>query len=160
MTLYDIQGDYLRLYELAATMEDVEAFSDTLEGLNGDLEVKSKGCIEVIKQLDMEAKECDEVIERFKAKKQARENAIKRLKTAIYDTMNIAGITEIKAGDYTIKVVKNGGKEPLVIDGEVPEAFYKMKYEVDESLIRKAIENGEEIGFAHLEPRGTHLQIR
>lgn len=160
MTLYDIQGEYLRLYELATTMEDITAFSDTLEGLNGELEVKAKGYIEVMKQLEMEQNECEAVIEKFRAKKEARENAVKRMKAAIYDAMNIAGLKEIEAGDYKIKVVNNGGKEPLVIDGEVPESFYKLKYEVDKELIRKALDKGEVLDFAHLEPRGTHLDIR
>lgn len=160
MTLYDIQGEYLRLYELATSVDDITAFSDTLECLNGELEVKAKGYVEVMKQLEMEQKECDAVIEKFKAKKEARENAVKRMKSAIFDAMNIAGLKEVDAGDYKIKIVGNGGKEPLVIDGEVPESFYKLKYEVDNELIRKALEKGEELDFAHLEPRGTHIVIR
>lgn len=160
MTLYDIQGEYLRLYELATTMDDIQAFSDTLDSLNGDLSVKAKGYVEVMKQLEMEQNECDAIIQKFTDKKKARENALNRMKSALYDSMNIAGLTEIEAGNYKLKIVGNGGVEPLVISGDVPDSFYKLKYKVDKSLIRKALEKGEELDFAHLEPRGTHLEIK
>ena len=80
MTLYDIQGEYLRLYELAIDEEDPQAFLDTLESLNADLAEKSAGYVSVIKQLDMESDECDRVIEAFKHKKEVRQNNIKRMK--------------------------------------------------------------------------------
>ena len=67
MTLYDITGEYLRLYNLM-TDEDLmetedDAIKDTLESLNYDLADKSAGYVHVIKQLEMESDECDKVIE-------------------------------------------------------------------------------------------------
>ena len=160
MTLYEIQGEFLRLYELATTMEDLKAFSDTLEGLQGDLAVKAKGYVEVMKQIEMEANECDAVIQKFTEKKKARENALSRMKSALYDAMNTAELKELEAGEYKLKIVGNGGGAPLVISGNVPDNFMKLKYEADKTLIRKALEEGKELSFAHLEPRGTHLEIK
>lgn len=160
MTLYEITGEFLRLYELATTMEDLKAFSDTLEGLQGDLAVKAKGYVEVMKQIEMEANECDAVIQKFTEKKKARENAYSRMKSALYDAMNTAELKELEAGDYMLKIIPNGGVAPLVISGDVPDNFMKLKYEADKTLIRKALEEGKELPFAHLEPRGTHLEIK
>lgn len=160
MTLYEIQGEFLRLYELATTMEDLKAFSDTLEGLQGDLAVKAKGYVEVMKQIEMEANECDAVIQKFTEKKKARENALSRMKSALYDAMNTAELKELEAGEYKLKIVNNGGAAPLVISGNVPDNFMKLKYEADKTLIRKVLEDGIELSFAHLEPRGTHLEIK
>lgn len=160
MTLYDIKGEYLRLYEMVT--EDDEALTDTLESLNLDLSDKSEGYVAVIKQLEMEADECDKVIEAFQAKKKQRQNSVKRLKEALLSAMDIANLSEIKAGAWTLKVAKNGGKNPVEIPDEskVPENYMRIKYEIDKDLIRKALEEGKELSFATLGERGRHLNIK
>ena len=163
MTLYDIQGEYLRLYEMCTNLDDVEtyeAFQNALDELDTDLAVKASGYVNVIKQLDMEADECGKVIEAFQQKKKNREVAVKRMKEALLNAMDTAELTELKAGEYTLKIAKNGGKQPLVVDGTVPDNFMKIKYEPDNDLIRQAIEEGKEVNFAHLEERGRHLNIK
>lgn len=164
-TLYDIQGDYLRLYTLATDLEDPEsqeAFNNALADLDTDLANKASGYVHVIKQLEMEADECDKVIEAFKAKKEARKNNAKRMKEAILGVMDVANLPEIKAGEYTLKIAKNGGKAPLEIPDEslVPERFMKIKYEPDKDLIRKTIEDGTDLPFAEIKERGRHLTIK
>lgn len=163
MTLFDIKGNFFRLYELAVQNDDPEceeAFNNALDDLKTDLAGKSAGYVHVIKQLDMEAEECDKVIEAFKAKKEARKNHIAKMKNALLDAMDAAQLTELKAGEYTLKIAKNGGKQPLIIDSTVPDNYMKIKYEPDNDLIRTAIEEGKEINFAHLEERGRHLNIK
>lgn len=161
-SLYDITGEFLQLYEMAVDMEDEQAFLDTLEGLKGELEVKASGYVHVIKQLDMEAEECKKVIDAFAAKKKARENAVARMEQAILSAMDIAGEDFLRAGEYTIKIAKNGGVQPLKIEeGKVvPDKYMKVIYEPDKEKIRKALNDGEELSFAHLEERGRHLNIK
>ena len=165
MTLFDIKGEFFRLYELAVQNDDPEceeAFNNALEDLKTDLAGKSAGYVHVIKQLDMEAEECDKVIEAFRAKKEARKNHIAKMKNALLDAMDAAQLTEIKAGEYTLKIAKNGGKAPLEIPDEslVPERFMKIKYEPDKELIRKTIEDGTCLPFAEIKERGRHLTIK
>lgn len=159
MTLYDLQGEYMRLYDMATEMDDVQAFNDTLECLDSELEVKGNGYIRVIKTLEMEAKQCEEELERIKRKKEVRENAVKRLKQALIGALDIAGKKDITCGEYTLKIRNNGGLQPLKIDGEVPANYMKIKYEPDNELIRKALAEGKELSFAHLEERGRWLKI-
>lgn len=160
MTLYDLQGEFLQLYEMATEEDDEQAFLDTLDSLQGELEVKAGGYTSVIKQLEMEMNECDKAIKAFKAKKELRENHIKRMKEALLAAMDIAGREELPAGDYTLKIAKNGGLQPLKIDGDVPDAFMKVIYEPDNAKIRDALKDGLELEFAHLEERGRHLNIK
>lgn len=160
MTLYDIQGEFLQLYQIATEEGDEQAFLDTLESLRGDLAIKAAGYVAVMKQLQMEEEECDKVIEAFKAKKELRKNNRKRMSEAIMTAMDIAGLTELPAGNYNLKIVKNGGVQPLKIEGEVPDAFMKVIYEPDNAKIRDALKEGQELGFAHLEERGRHLNIK
>lgn len=160
MTLYDIQGEFLQLYELATQEEDEQAFLDTLEGLKGELEVKAAGYAHVIKQLEMEEKECDRAQKAFQEKKEQRTRAIKRMKNAFIEALDVAGMDSIKAGEYTLKIANNGGVQPLKIDGDVPDNFTKIEIKPDNELIRKALNEGKELDFAHLEPRGRHLNIK
>lgn len=159
-TLYQIQGEYLRLYDMVT--EDDEALEDTLESLNLDLSDKSEGYVAVIKQLEMESDECDRQIEYFQNKKKARQNSVKRLKEALLSAMDVANLNEIKAGSWVLKVAKNGGKTPVEIPDEslVPENYMRIKYEIDKDLIRKALEEGKELSFAKLGERGRHLNIK
>lgn len=158
-SLYDIESDFLALYELATTEGDEQAFLDTLEALKGELEVKAGGYVHVIKQLEMEADECDKVIDAFKAKKATRTNNVKRMKEALMQVMDIAGVDKLPAGEYTIKIAKNGGLQPLVL-GDVPDNYMKVKLEPDTEKIRKALNDGEDLSFARLEERGRHLNIK
>lgn len=161
-TLFDLREEFKALYELAIAegAEEEQAFLDTLEALKGELEIKANGYTHVIKQLEMESKECENVIAAFKAKKEVRENHIKRMKQALIEAMDAAGVDSIPAGEYTLKIARNGGLQPLKIDGVVPDNFKKIIYEDDKDLIRKALNDGEELGFAHLEERGRHLNIK
>ena len=165
MTLYDLQGEYLRLYTIATDLEDPEsqeAFKNALEELDTDLANKASGYVHIIKQLEMEADECDKIVEAFRAKKEVRKNSVKRMKEALLGAMEIANIQEVKAGEYTLKIAKNGGKAPVEIPDEskVPDNFMRIKYEIDKDLIRTALEEGKEIDFAFLGERGKHLNIK
>ena len=159
-TLFDITEDFRSLYELATDPEcDEQVFQDTLEGLMGELEVKSCGYTQVIKQLDMEAKQAKEVSQMFADKAKVRENHIKRMKEALKMAMETAGVDEIAAGAFTIKLQKNGGLQPLKITGEVPDNMTKVIVEPDTDRIREFLKDNE-CEWAHLEERGKHIVIK
>ena len=159
-SLYDLTGEFKALYELAINDEDPQAFLDTLEGLKGELQVKAGGYVHVIKQLMMEADECDKVIDAFTAKKATRMNNVNRMKNALIDAMDAAGMDKLAVGEYTLKIANNGGLQPLKITGDVPDSFTKVIVEPDNKKIRDALVNGEALEFAHLEERGRHLNIK
>ena len=159
-TLFDITEDFRSLYELATDPEcDEQVFQDTLEGLMGELEVKSCGYTQVIKQLDMEAKQAKEVSQMFADKAKVRENHIKRMKEALKMAMETAGTDQIAAGAFTIKLQKNGGLQPLKITGEVPDNMTKVIVEPDTNRIREFLKDNE-CEWAHLEERGKHIVIK
>ena len=159
--LFDITKEFQQLYELATDPEvDPDVFSDTLEALTGELDVKGRGYVSVIKQLEMEAKQAKEISQQFADKQKTRENHIKQMKEALLFAMTKIGIDQIEAGEWTIKVQKNGGLQPMIIDGEVPENFKRITIDDDKEKIRKALESGEKLDFAHLEERGKHISIK
>lgn len=162
-TLFDLTGEYLQALDVLTDPEiDEQVVSDTLEGLLGAIEVKSEGYIAVLNRLDMELTACKKHEQEWKVRKQIRENAIKRLKKALTDTMVAIDKTEIAAGDVKIKLVNNGGLLPLIVDedAEIPDRFKKIIYETDNTLIRKALDSGEELPFARYGERGKGIRIK
>ena len=160
-TLFELVSDMQELYEMATDPEcDPQALADTIEGILGMIEAKAGGYCNVIKTLEMEQKQAKELSQAFADKAKVRENNIKRMKEMLLYAMDRLGKTEMEAGDFTFKVQKNGGQQPLKIDGEVPDNYKKVIYEDDKELIRKALNDGEELEFAHLEPRGRHIVIK
>lgn len=161
VTLFDIVGEFQALYELA-TSEDVqgeEAFNDTLESLSAELETKSGGYVAVINRLEAEMVKAKEISEAYGTVAKSRENAIKRMKDTLLYAMDELGLTEMPAGDLTIKIKKNGGLAPLVIDGDVPDNMTKVTIEPDNKKIREFLKDNE-CGWAHLEERGRHIEIK
>lgn len=159
-TLFEIVDEFKELYELATDSDvDSEVWEDTLEALTGELEVKGKGYVNVIKQLEMEAKQAAEVSKMFADKQKVRENHIKQMKEALKVAMEQIGTNAIEAGDFTIKLQANGGLEPLVIDGDIPQNMQKITISPDNEKIRQFLKNNT-CEWAHLEERGKHIVIK
>ena len=161
-TLYEIATELETLYDMSTDPEcDPQALADTIEGVMGELEVKASSCVYVIKQLEMEQEKAEAVSKEFSNKAQVRANSLKRINEAIMLTMDRLGLTELEAGDYKIKIQKNGGKEPLILDHpeEVPDNLTKVAIEPDKDKIREFLKDNS-ASWAHMEPRGRHLTIK
>ena len=159
-TLFEIVNEFQELYELATDPEvDSEVWEMTLEGLTGELEAKSVGYINVIKQLEMEADQAKKMSQMFAEKQKVRENHIKQMKEALKYAMERIGTDKIDADPYTIKLQANGGLQPLVIDGDVPQNMQKVVISPDNDKIRAFLKENT-CEWAHLEERGKHIVIK
>lgn len=162
-SLYSLTNEAKKLYELATDPDtDPEVFQDTLEGLMGEIEIKASGYAYVLRMLDMETKEAEEVSKMFADKAKVRKNNIKRMKETLMYAMTKLNKTELAAGDFTFKIQKNGGIQPLKIDGEVPDNMTKVIIEPDNDKIREFLKDipGQKCEWAHLEGRGQHIVIK
>lgn len=160
-TLFELTNEFSELYSMLTDPEaDLQCVNDTLDAVKGEIEVKASGYVAVLQQMEMEQQKAEELAKAFKAKADIRKNSIKRLKDAMKWAMLEMKTDKIDAGDFTIKLQKNGGKQPLQIIGEVPDNFKRIIYEDDKELIRKHLEDGEKLDFAYLEERGSHVVIK
>lgn len=161
-TLFDLTNEFEALFQLATSDEEQaeQAFIDTLEGMKYELAEKAEGYCHVINRLQMESDKAKSLSDALLHKKAVRDNNIRRMKEFMLKAMNAAQLKKIDTGTYTIAVSKNGGKQPMVIDGEVPDNFKRIIYEDDKELIRKHLEDGEKLKFAHLAARGEHISIK
>lgn len=161
-SLFEITGKYRLLSTMFTEEPENECIQDTLEAVIGEIEIKGENYIALINHLDMEMDACDKQIQEWTYRKKVRENAIKRLKQRLAEAMIMMGKDEIKAGVNTIKLQNNGGKAPLIFDEdkEIPESYMKVILEPDKEKIRKALEDGKELDFAHIGERGKHIKIK
>ena len=161
MNIYELTGNYEHLLNMLYDKDvDEQAILDTLESIEGDIEDKADGYAKIIKELEAQSKARKEEAKRLTESAQTIDNRIKMLKSNLFNCMKITGKTKFTTNLFSFNIVKNGGKLPLTIDGEVPKEYTKTVIENDTSKIRQALENGENLPFAHLEPRGERLSIR
>lgn len=161
-TLYEITGDYLRLLEMLEEDENIDpqAVADTLDGIEGEFEIKADGYARVMKELMAEAGKYDAEIQRMTARRDSLNNRGKMLKQHLYESMKSIGKLKFKTDLFSFGIQKNGGVQPIEIipDVEIPDDYCRK--EPDNAKIREALKNGEELPFAVLKDRGDHLVIR
>lgn len=161
-TLYQLTAEYEALLSLGDSddPEDQRAFMDTLEGLTGEIEVKADSYAVVLAELKAQREKVKAEKERLGRIEKVIENNERRMKERIHDAMVAIGKDKIKTDLHTFAIQKNGGLQPLVVTGDVPDNFTKVIIEPDNEKIRKALADGQALDFAHLAERGTHLEIR
>lgn len=164
MTLYELTEDYMNLLELAEDPDiDEQAFTDTLEGIDGALEDKAEGYAKVIRTLEGDAAACDAESKRLRNKKQTIENNIRRMKAALQYAMQATGKTKFKTALFSFGIQKNPAA--VVIDEgyieNIPDRFLiPQDPQIDKKAIKEALKAGEDLeGLAHLESTES-LRIR
>lgn len=161
MTLYELTEDYMNLLELAEDPDiDEQAFTDTLEGIDGALEDKAEGYAKVIRTLEGDAAACDAESKRLRTKKQTIENNIKRMKSALQMAMEATGKRKFKTPLFSFGIQKN--PESVVIDhaGKVPASYWiPQPPELDKKAIKAYLKENEGVEWAHLEQTES-LRIR
>ena len=161
--LLNLVGEYKEVYDMLTDPDvDEQTVNDTLEGLMGEIEVHSAGFAAIINRLDREIDTCKKNKDEWAAAEKVRKNRKARLTDLIKYAMTSLGKTEISAGDATFKLQNAGGQLPLIVDEDatIPERFTKITIENDNSLIRKALEDGEQLDFARFGERSKVLKIK
>ena len=160
--LYEIVTELQDFVTQNEGLEDEQAYKDTLEALQGELNDKVSQWSRCIKNMEGERDAIKAEGDRLTARAKSVDNQITRMKATLMMYLKAAGKTE--AGDEVIKakIIKNGGKAPLEIDirpEELPEIFRKVTYDADKEAIRKALEDGKTYSWARIGERGEHIKI-
>lgn len=162
--IYKITSDWFLVQDMMGDPElDPQTLADTLEAIEGELEVKAENYAKVMKNLEGDVAAIKAEIDRLTAKKRAIENNIKNMKATLQSVMEVTGKTKFKTDLFSFGIQKNAPS--VVIDVEdvrdIPEDYLKFKEpEVDKTAIKAAINDGVDLtGIAHLEQKFS-LRIR
>ena len=167
--LFDLVGQWNEVtgYLLDPDVDE-QTVLDTLEGIEGEIEVKADGYGAVIRNLEAEKaavagrKEyLKGILDEINAMDKHLDSKITWMKERLKDAMIATGKDEegIKTDKFTFKVKKAGGKQKLVKDGEVPENFKRVVYEDDDDKIREYLKD-HDVEWARLLPRATYLDVK
>ena len=159
--LYQLTNNYETVLNMLYDEDaDEQMILDTLEAIEGEIEDKADNYAKIIKELEAKQNARKEEAKRLTESAKVLENRVKALKSNLFNSMKASGKTKFATDLFSFNIAKNGGKQTLTIDGEVPEEYTKAVIENDTDKIRQALENGEKLTFAHLEPRGESLRIK
>lgn len=162
--LYELTEQYAVLLDMLYDgEEDEQTIRDTMESVDGEIEDKADNYARIIfgMKADIEALKIEE--ERLYTRRKTLETRQKWLKENLEANMRFIGKTKFKTALFSFNIQKNGGLEPLVIDGaieDIPGRFLIPQPPVpnNESIRRLLAE--KQVDWAHLEPRGESLRIR
>lgn len=159
--LYQLTNNYETVLNMIYDEDvDEQMILDTLEAIEGEIEDKADGYAKIIRELESKANARKEEAKRLTESAKSFENKTKLLKQNLFNAMKTTGKTKFATELFSFNIAKNGGKQTLTIDGDVPEEYTKTIIENDNDKIREALESGKELPFAHLEPRGESLRIK
>ena len=87
----------------------------------------------------------------------ARADAIREMMAGLLDT---AGLTKMPLPEATIALRQTPPKVVVIEEAEIPEAFWRVKREIDKAALSTALKSGTDIPGAMLTNGGRTLQIR
>lgn len=153
-SIYELADNYREVLNMLYNEDiDEQMILDTLESIEGEIEDKADGYAKIIRELEGQARTRKNEADRLKDTAQTLENKVKMLKQNLFNAMKQTGKTKFATDLFSFNIAKNGGKQALTINGDVPEEYTKTIIENDTDKIRADLEAGKELPFAHLEPR-------
>jgi len=164
MNLYELTDEYLQLQMMLEDPDiDSQVITDTLEAVEGEIEIKADNYAKVIRNMESNLAGIRAEQERLAARKNLLESGIKRLKENLQESMILTGKRKFKTDLFSFNIQKNGGKAPVILDvadtSELPDELVRIKEEPDLEAIRELCEQGD-CKYAHLGERGESLRIK
>ena len=160
-TLYDLTDAYRTLMDMLQDPEcDEQAVLDTMEGIDGEFEIKAEGYAKIIRQMSADAEALETEIYRMEDRRKALDKRVTWLKETLKHAMIETGKTKFKTQLFSFGVQKNPPSVVLETD-DIPERFLiQVEPKVDKAAISEALRSGEDLsGIAHFQ-QTTRISIR
>ena len=162
----------MKLYELTNQMQGLRALmddedvdfdlTDTLNGLEGDIQVKADGLLAYVTNLGADVDAIDREVKRLQARKTAIVNRQESLRDYLRFNMEQSGIDKITCPLFTITLRK--ASDVCVIESEdlIPDMFKEevVTTEIDKMAIKRHLKDGMDVPGARLEPGKRGLVIK
>lgn len=122
--LREITGDLLQLMVMLEDEPDSEILKDTLESVEGELDVKAENYVYIIKEYESRIQAIEAEIKRLTERKKTSENNINRLKSALQNTMEIIGIKKCGGDIYTVTLREGSLQLGDLVEEEIPKKYF------------------------------------
>jgi Gp157 protein len=164
LTLYQISDNYLEALDVLTDPEmdlPIEAISDTLEGLSGELEDKAINVAKFLRNLEATAEAIKNAEAEMARRRKALENRAKWLKDYLKGSMEHTGISKIECPYFKLAIQKNPAAVSILDEAAIPQRFKEkvITWKISKTAIKEALKTGEVVPGAAL-VNGTRLAIR
>lgn len=162
-TLYEIESRYHSALDMLYDPEIPEdVVIDTLESIEGEMELKAENYAAIISNIEATAAAIREAEKKQAERRKAMENKAARLRARLMEAMQAGGVPKFETARFRIAIRNN--PESVVIDdeGAVPADYLReipARYEADKTLIKAAMKDGFDVPGVHL-VRTARLEIR
>lgn len=164
MRLYDLAEVYAALQDMLYDPEvDEHALQDTMEAVWGEIEDKADGYAKIIMGMKADIEVLREEEVRLAERRRHLETRSRYLKDTLEANMRAVGKTKFKTSLFSFNIQKNGGLQPLVIDGlidDIPGKYLIPQPPVPNNEAIRSLLAEKQVDWAHLDPRGESLRIR
>lgn len=119
---------------------DAETLSDTLDGVQGEIQEKGINIVSLVKNMELSTDAIDKAVKELNARKKSIATKQEKLKEYLLFNMQRTGITKIEAPLFEIKLAKNPPSVEIINEKEIPKQFIKEKVvtTIDKTAIKKA----------------------
>lgn len=155
-----VEADIHNLIALYPELEDDrQLFLDMLEGNTGLYEIAAKA-VNLKADADAMADAIKSRISDLTGRKDRFARQAEAMRKIIKSLMDAAGQTKIVLPEATISIAK--GREKIIVDdvGALAQGFFKLERIADREAIKAALDAGETIPGARIEPGQPTLTVR
>ncbi|MFT8860892.1 siphovirus Gp157 family protein [Schleiferilactobacillus harbinensis] len=152
-SLYNLTGAYARVKALATDPDSYpEAIKDTLSSIKDGIEDKAVGYAYVIKSVENDIAAVDAEIKRLNDRRRGLTSNRDRLKQALTDAFQAAGINKVKTPTLTVWIQASTSVQVPDDYRMLPPQFVtkKVTHVVDKRSIKAALESGTTVVGAEL----------
>lgn len=162
-TLYELNNQLLELLMMAEDPDvEEDVLKDTMEAVEGEIEVKADGYAKVIRQLEADKAGIKAEKDRLDKRAKAIDGNISRMKAALQVSMELCEKPKFKTELFSFNIQNN--PVSCVVDdsvdiNQIPEEYLKITKTINKTALKEAIQNGQEFDYAHLE-QSRSLRIK
>ncbi|NJL98656.1 MAG: siphovirus Gp157 family protein [Synechococcaceae cyanobacterium SM2_3_2] len=164
LTLEQLDHLEIQILELLEA-EEYEQAEKLLDSFTYLRETKIEAYCHIINKLNARAQWRRDEAQRLRSRADIDQDQSDWLKGKLHTYFESHGIKTLETDRYKVTLAKNGGKAPLVITADtsdLPDDYTQTELLVkpDKEAIREALEQGQELPFAHLGERGSSIRIK
>ncbi len=163
MKLYELTGSFNEIFNLLNDDEvDLQVLEDTLQSIEGAMEVKAGGYIKIIKSLEAMANGYSTEAKRLAERAKVTENRIKWLKESLLLAMEATAKDNIFTDVGTVRRQKSPASVKVIDQNAIPNNFWYTPVpapQLDKNLIKEVIKAGIDIPGVEIR-QGYHIRIQ
>lgn len=162
--LYKLTGNYLSAQELICNDDaDEQMMLDTLEAIEGEIEVKASNIAQIARNLEAFADSAKAAEDDIARRRKAAQTKIDWLKRYLKTNMEACGMSKITSPYFDISIRKNPASVDVFDADAIPAEFMRQPETPppapDKKAIKAAIDSGLEVPGARIS-NTTRLEIK